>query len=194
MRTATIERKTQETNIVLTLALDGEGRMELRTPIPFFNHMLSHLVKHSLFDLSLEASGDTGIDHHHTVEDVGIALGEALREALGDKSGIRRYSAQALPMDEVLVLVALDISGRGLLEFRVDFSAQRIGDFESGLVKEFLRALAVNAGLTLHVRSLSGGNAHHQAEAIFKALGLALREAVELDPRRKGVPSTKGTL
>ena len=194
MRTSMFSRRTEETSVALELNLDGEGKGEIQTPIPFFDHMLSHLVKHSLFDLSLQAAGDVEVGYHHTVEDVGIALGQALGQALGEKEGICRYSSQLVPMDEALVLVALDISGRGLLQFQVSFPSEAIGRFETALVKEFLRAVATNAGMTLHVQALSGDNSHHIAEAIFKGFGRALREATELDPRRKGVPSTKGTL
>jgi imidazoleglycerol-phosphate dehydratase len=194
MRTSEVDRRTKETGVSLELNLDGEGKGEVQTSIPFFDHMLSHLAKHSLFDLSLRATGDIEVDYHHTVEDVGIALGQALVQALGTKEGIRRYASQLVPMDEALVLVALDVSGRGLLRFQDSFPSEATGDFDTALVKEFLRAVAVNAGMTLHVQVLSGDNSHHISEAIFKALGQALRGATELDPRRRGIPSTKGTL
>ena len=194
MRTSEVDRRTKETSVSLELNVDGEGKGEVQTSIPFFDHMLLHLAKHSLFDLSLRATGDIEVDYHHTVEDVGIALGQALEQALGSKEGIRRYSSQLVPMDEALVLVALDVSGRGLLRFPASFPSEATGDFDTALVKEFLRAVAVTAGMTLHVQVLSGDNSHHISEAIFKALGQALRGATEPDPRRKGIPSTKGTL
>ena len=194
MRQARIQRQTRETEIELSLDLDGQGEHEVDTGIPFFDHMLSHVAVHGLFDLSVKAKGDTDVDDHHTVEDVGIALGQALREALGDKGGLTRYGSQVVPMDEALALVAVDISGRGLLVFEVALPQARVGRFDTELVAEFLRALAHNAGLTLHVRMLNGRNTHHIIEAIFKGLGRALRQAVEVDDRRAGVPSTKGVL
>jgi len=195
LRTARIERKTAETDIRLEINLDGTGQFEIDTGVPFLDHMLSHVARHGMFDLTLRARGDTQIDDHHSVEDVGIALGQALRTALGDKAGIRRYGDVALPMDEALVLVAVDLSGRGLLAAELPFPREKVGRFDAELVPEFLRALAHNAGITLHVRLLAGENNHHIAEAAFKGLGRALGEAVALDVRRAGqIPSTKGVL
>ena len=194
MRLARIQRQTKETEIELTLALDGQGEHEVDTNVPFLDHMLTHVAVHGLFDLTIRAQGDTDVDDHHTVEDVGIALGQALNEAVGDKVGLIRYGSQIVPMDEALALVAVDISGRGLLAFEVEFPQAKVGRFDTELVEEFLRALAHNAGLTLHVRLLNGRNTHHIIEAIFKGLGRALRQAVGVDSRRAGVPSTKGIL
>jgi len=195
MRKATIYRQTRETDVRLELNLDGEGRYELITGIPFLNHLLSHVAVHSLFDLSIEAKGDREVDDHHTVEDIGICLGSALKEALADKRGIVRYAHCLLPMDEALVMMAVDISGRGLLEFDAPFPQPALGQFNTELVREFLRAVAMHGGVTLHVKLLSGVNTHHIAEAIFKALGRCLGEATRIDPRRSDiVPSTKGTL
>ena len=194
MRQARIQRQTKETEIELSLDLDGQGEHEVDTSVPFLDHMLCHVAVHGLFDLTIRAQGDTDVDDHHTVEDVGIALGQALNEALGDKAGLTRYGSQIVPMDEALALVAVDISGRGLLVFEVEFPQAKVGRFDTELVGEFLRALAHNAGLTLHVRLLNGRNTHHVIEAIFKGLGRALRQAVGVDSRRAGVPSTKGVL
>ncbi len=193
-RTATIDRKTSETEIKLTLVLDGEGRSEIRTGIPFFDHMLTLLARHGLFDLTVEAKGDIEVDFHHTVEDVGIAIGAALSKALGDKAGIRRYGHAYVPMDEALARVVVDCSGRPFLAYEAPRGVEAIGLFPFQLVEEFLRALAVNAGLTLHVSILAGRDAHHMAEGIFKALGRALDVAVSHDDRVKGIPSTKGVL
>jgi imidazoleglycerol-phosphate dehydratase len=193
-RTASRERKTRETEIRCRLELDGRGEARIGTGIAFFDHMLTLLAFHAGFDLELAARGDIEVDFHHTVEDVGIVLGECLREAAGDKAGLARYASLHLPMDEALVLVALDWSGRPHLEFDVPGPAPAMGQFPFELVREFCRALAVNAGLTLHVRGLSGENAHHVAEAVFKGVGRALGQAASRDPRRVGVPSTKGTL
>jgi imidazoleglycerol-phosphate dehydratase len=195
MRTARIERKTGETDITIEVDLDGSGQWEVSTGVGFFDHMLSHIAAHGLIDLSIHARGDLNVDAHHTVEDVGIALGQAFRQAIGDRSGIARYGQSLLPMDETLALVALDFSNRGLFVGDMPFTTQRVGEFDTELVSEFLRALAHNAGLTLHARLVCGENTHHQIEAVFKALGRALRQAVALDERRAGaVPSTKGVL
>ena len=193
-RIAELERETRETKIRLRVDLDGTGQWSLDTDVPFLDHMLSHVAVHGLFDLDIGCDGDVEIDDHHTVEDVGIVLGQALRQALGDKAGITRYGSQMMVMDETLVLVALDFSGRTMLVYDAAIPTQKVGRFDSELVPEFLRALAHNAGLTLHVKLLHGTNAHHIIEAIFKGLGRALGEAVTLDPRRSGVPSTKGVL
>lgn len=194
-RTATIERITRETSITVTLDLDTAGPAEVSTGIPFFDHMLDALGRHGLVTLGVAATGDLEVDAHHTVEDVGICIGQALTQALGDKTGIRRYGSAAIPMDEALVLAAVDISGRGGLFYDVDLPIEFIGTFETSLAREFMAALAQNAGVTLHVRKLAGDNAHHIVEAAFKALARALAEAVEYDPRVAGVvPSTKGTL
>jgi imidazoleglycerol-phosphate dehydratase len=195
MRTAQIERATGETQITLDLNLDGTGQWEVATGVSFFDHMLSHVAKHGLLDLTVRATGDLHVDAHHTVEDVGITLGLALRQALGDRKGIVRYGQSLLPMDEALALVALDFSNRGLFVGDLSFSSSRVGEFDTELVAEFLRALAHHAGMTLHVRLLCGQNTHHQIEAVFKGLGRALRQAVAVDPRQPGaVPSTKGVL
>ncbi len=193
-RICSLSRVTRETDIALTLDLDGSGAWQIASGVPFFDHMLSHVAAQSLFDLELTCQGDTQVDGHHSVEDIGILLGQALRQALGDKAGIARYGSALLPMDEALVLVALDFSGRGLLVYEAPLPAAQVGAFDTELAVEFLRALAHNAGLTLHVRLLAGANTHHILEAIFKGLGRALRQAVERDPRRTGVPSTKGVL
>jgi len=193
-RSATIERTTKETSVAVTLDLDGSGRTEVATGVPFFDHMLDALGRHSLIDLSVSAKGDLEVDAHHTVEDVGICIGQALAEALGDKSGIRRFGSAAVPLDEALVLAAVDISGRGSLTYEVDVPIEIIGTFDTTLAKEFFAALATNAGITLHVHDIAGENAHHIIEAAFKAVARALRDAVEVDPRVAGVPSTKGTL
>jgi imidazoleglycerol-phosphate dehydratase len=195
MRSATIERKTAETNIRLTLALDGEGRAGVKTGVGFFDHMLEILARHALFDLDVTAEGDTHVDDHHTVEDVGIALGRAVAKALGDKKGIARYADIHLPMDEALTRVAIDISGRPILVFRTAFPSAKIGTFDSELVREFFQAFATHSGMALHVETLYGENAHHIAESCFKGLARALRKAVAIEPREAGrVPSTKGSL
>jgi imidazoleglycerol-phosphate dehydratase len=193
-RTATIVRTTSETDITLTLGLDGDGSASVTTGVPFFDHMLDAFGRHGLFALEVAAQGDIAVDAHHTVEDVGICLGAALAESLGDKRGIRRFGSAAVPMDEALVLVAVDISGRGQLHYDVDLPIEIIGTFDTTLAREFMVALATSAGITVHVRSLAGDNAHHIVEAAFKALARALAEAVSLDPRVTGVPSTKGAL
>jgi imidazoleglycerol-phosphate dehydratase len=195
MRQAKQTRKTAETEVTVTLDVDGTGRYENRTGVGFFDHMLDQLARHALIDLTVHAKGDLHIDDHHTVEDVGIVLGQALDEALGDKRGIRRYGACLLPMDDALVRAALDLSGRPFLVWKVDFTAAKIGSFDSELVREFFTAFAMNARMTLHVERLDGINAHHVAEAAFKAVARSLRDAVEPDPRRAdAVPSTKGAL
>lgn len=193
-RNARIERKTAETEIALELNLDGTGRAEVATGVGFFDHMLTLLAKHAAIDLTVEAKGDLHVDQHHTVEDVGICLGQALRQSLGDKSGIRRYGHFTLPMEETLATVALDLSGRYYLVFQAQFPAAKIGDFDSELIEDFWQALAVNALCNLHVLVHYGRNCHHISEAIFKAAARALRMAAESDPRTTGVPSTKGTL
>ncbi|OQZ00022.1 MAG: imidazoleglycerol-phosphate dehydratase [Candidatus Brocadia sp. UTAMX2] len=193
-RTATIRRKTKETEISLTVNIDGKGDSRITTDIGFLDHMLDILAKHSLFDLELKAVGDRIIDDHHTVEDVGICLGQGLKEALGDKKGIRRFSNASVPMQETLASIALDISGRPALVYHVTFPAGKIGNFDAELVKEFLEAFSTNAGINLHVNVPYGSNTHHIAEAIFKGLARALRDAVRIDERVKDVPSTKGIL
>ena len=193
-RQARVERKTKETQIVLQLGLDGTGASKVETSIPFFNHMLEAWAKHGLMDLSVDARGDIEVDLHHTVEDVGICLGKALKEALGDKRGIVRYGASFLPMDEALLHAAVDLSGRPFLVFNVPLQRTRISNFDLDLLKDFFRAVAFNAELTLHVTMHYGENLHHIAEATFKAVGRALAEATRLNPRASDVPSTKGSL
>jgi len=195
MRTATITRKTVETNITVSLRLDGTGSYKNSTGIGFFDHMLDQLARHSLIDLEINAQGDLHIDDHHTVEDTGIALGQALSEALGEKRGICRYGHFDLAMDDALIRAALDLSGRPFLVWNVDFPTAKIGTFDTELVREFFQALSTHGGITLHVDRLHGLNSHHIAEAAFKAVARALRAAVEPDPRMAGVlPSTKGAL
>lgn len=194
MREAEIRRETTETAIRVRLVLDGSGTARIATGIGFFDHMLEQIARHTLVDLEVEATGDLHIDDHHTVEDVGIALGRCLAQALGDKRGIRRYGACLLPMDETLVRAALDLSGRPFLVWKVDFPTPKIGSFDTELVREFWTAFAMNGGVTLNIACLDGANSHHIAEATFKAVARALREAVEPDPRATGIPSTKGTL
>ncbi|MEM9778396.1 MAG: imidazoleglycerol-phosphate dehydratase HisB [Pseudomonadota bacterium] len=195
MRTATVDRNTAETKISVTLNLDGTGTYDNQTGVGFFDHMLDQLARHALIDLHVQAEGDLHIDDHHTVEDVGIALGKALTQAMGDKQGLRRYGSCLLPMDDTLVRAALDLSGRPYLVWKVDFTAAQIGSFDTELVREFFTAFAMNGGITLHVERLDGINSHHIAEAAFKAVARALRDALETDPRRAdAVPSTKGTL
>lgn len=194
-RTATITRKTTETEIAVSVDLDGSGRSACATGVGFFDHMIDQLARHSLIDIDLSCAGDRHIDDHHSVEDCGIALGQALARALGDKRGIRRYGAFHLAMDDALVRAALDLSGRPYLVWNVPFPADKIGSFDTELVREFFQALSTHGGITLHVDLLHGLNAHHIAEAAFKAVARALREAVEPDPRMAGVlPSTKGAL
>ncbi|GMV97884.1 MAG: imidazoleglycerol-phosphate dehydratase [Phycisphaerae bacterium] len=193
-RRATVRRVTRETRIELSLDLDGSGQVRVDTGVGFFDHMLHHLGRHGLFDLTVKAAGDLHVDDHHTVEDVGICLGEALARAVGDKRGIRRYGCFALPMEEALAEVAVDLSGRAAIVYHVKYRGGKIGGFDVQLVEEFLRAVALNARMNLHVNVPYGNNDHHVAEAVFKALGKALRMAVERDPREKSVPSTKGVL
>jgi imidazoleglycerol-phosphate dehydratase len=193
-RTANISRQTAETRVELTLNLDGTGHAHVSTGIGFLDHMLTLLAKHAVVDLTVEAQGDLQVDQHHTVEDVGICFGQALRQALGDKAGIRRYGFFTLPMEETLCSTALDLSGRYYLVFNASFPSAKIGDFDSELVEDFWQSTAANALCNLHVNVPYGRNSHHIAEAIFKATARALRMAVENDPRMPGVPSTKGTL
>jgi imidazoleglycerol-phosphate dehydratase len=194
-RQARVERKTKETEIALQLNLDGTGASKVQTPIPFFSHMLEAWSKHGLMDLAVEASGDVDVDIHHTVEDVGIVLGQALRQAVGDKRGIVRYGTAFVPMDEALVQASVDLSGRPFLVFNVPVARTRVSNFDLDMLQEFFRALAFNAEITLHVTMHYGHNLHHITEAVFKAVGRSLAEATRLNPRIAGVlPSTKGTL
>ena len=193
-RTAQITRKTAETDIALALDLDGSGKAEVSSGVGFLDHMLTHIARHGLFDLSVRCKGDTHIDAHHTVEDVGICFGKALAQALGDKAGIRRFGDCALPMDEALVTAAVDLSGRPFLVWRADVPVETLGTFSSQLAEEFWRAVSSSAALTLHVVLHHGRNTHHIVEAIFKACARALRAATEPDPRSEGIPSTKGVL
>lgn len=193
-RTATIKRKTRETDIELVFNVDGSGRADISTGVGFFDHMLELFTKHGLFDLQLKAKGDLNVDAHHTVEDVGLALGQALREALGEKKGLCRYGWCLLPMDDALARIALDCSGRPYLAYEAPEEAGAIGDFPFQLIEEFLRAFSVQGGLNLHVALLDGRDTHHMAEAVFKGLARALDQATQIDPRVQGVPSTKGRL
>ena len=195
MRKSTITRKTSETEISVSVTLDGTGQHNLCTGIGFFDHMLEQLSRHSLIDLKVSAQGDLHIDDHHTVEDTGIALGKALSEAVGEKTGIRRYGSCTLPMDDALVRAALDISGRPFLTWEADPPSDRIGTFDTELVREFFQALAINGGLTIHIDRIRGANSHHVVEATFKAFARALKTAIEIDPRAsEAIPSTKGSL
>ena len=193
-RTASVVRTTKETDIHLTLALDGRGRYQVATGVPFLDHMLELFARHGFFDLTVQAKGDLHVDHHHTVEDVGLVLGQALREALGDKEGIRRFGEAAVPLDEALVQTVVDLSGRPFLVYDVTLAQQKIGQFDVELIHDFLLALVNQAGMNLHVRMLSGRNPHHVVEATFKGLARALDAAVARDHRLVGVLSTKGTL
>ena len=193
-RTASIARKTAETDISLSLSVDGTGEATVSTGIGFFNHMLNLLARHALFDLQVTARGDLAVDGHHTVEDVGICFGLALKQALGNKVGIARYGHILLPMEEALVRMALDVSGRSSLEWRVRMPAERVGLFDTCLAREFVRAVCANAAVNMHVDLLAGDDPHHCLEAIFKALGRVFRAALTIDPREPGVPSTKGSL
>ena len=195
MRTAQVSRNTLETQISVSLNLDGTGVSEFATGLPFLDHMLDQIARHGMMDISVQANGDLHIDAHHTIEDIGITLGQAFAKAIGDKKGIRRYGHAYVPLDEALSRVVLDISGRPGLEFGVEFTRARIGDFDVDLIHEFFQGFVNHALVTLHIDNLRGDNAHHQAETIFKAFGRALRVAAEADPRMAGVmPSTKGTL
>ena len=195
MRKASVKRTTKETDVEVTVGLDGEGRAVIATGIGFLDHMLELLARHSRIDIDIKAEGDLHVDHHHTTEDVGIALGQALKKALGDMKGITRYADVHVPMDEALTRVALDISGRPFLVFTVEFVRAKIGAFDTALIQEWFQAFAVNAAVTLHVATLYGSNDHHIAESCFKGLARALRAAVAVDPRAAHeIPSTKGTL
>ncbi|MED4803446.1 imidazoleglycerol-phosphate dehydratase HisB [Bacillus atrophaeus] len=194
MRKAERARKTNETDIELAFGIDGEGQSDIKTDVPFMTHMLDLFTKHGQFDLSINAKGDVDIDDHHTTEDIGICLGQALLESLGDKKGIKRYGSAFVPMDEALAQVVVDLSNRPHLEMRVNFPAAKVGTFDTELVHEFLWKLALEARMNLHVIVHYGTNTHHMIEAVFKALGRALDEATTIDPRVKGIPSTKGML
>ena len=195
MRKGTVARKTKETDVAVEIDLDGNGRSTIATGIGFLDHMLDLLARHARIDITVKAKGDLHIDHHHTTEDVGIALGQAVKQALGDMKGITRYADVHVPMDEALTRVALDISGRPFLVFKVEFIRAKIGEFDTALVQEWFQAFATNSGITLHVETLYGTNDHHISESCFKALARALRAAVAIDPRAKDeVPSTKGSL
>jgi imidazoleglycerol-phosphate dehydratase len=194
MRSAEVQRNTLETQIRVKLDLDGSGAARIATGVGFFDHMLEQIARHGLIDLEIEAQGDLHIDAHHTVEDVGITLGQALARAIGDKKGLRRYGHAYVPLDEALSRVVVDLSGRPGLVFAVPFVRGTIGDFDVDLVREFFQGLVNHAGITVHIDALRGDNAHHQAETVFKAFARALRQAAEADPRATGVPSTKGSL
>jgi len=193
-RTKSVSRKTQETDISLELCVDGKGDSQVQTPVPFIDHMLTLLAKHGFFDLKIQAKGDTEVDYHHTVEDIGICLGTAFKGALGDKKGIRRFGEATVPMTDALASVAADWSGRSHLVFLADFPSSRVGDMDAELFEEFFRAFSNNAGLDLHIRLLYGSNVHHSVEAIFKAVARALDLASRIDPRQPGIQSTKGSL
>ena len=193
-RSASVVRETLETTVTVQLNIEGNGQARIETGIGFFDHMLNLFVKHSGFSMDIQADGDLTVDCHHTVEDVGIVIGQALAQASGDKAGIRRYGQIFLPMDEALALIVVDFSGRPFLAFEAELGQGCVGEFDVEMVEEFLRAIAVHGGLTLHVRMMAGKNRHHMIEAIFKALGRALAQSLEIDPRVQGVPSSKGTL
>jgi len=193
-RTSRIDRQTKETRVTLHLDLDGSGRAEISTGVPFLDHMLSLLAAHGLLDLELKAQGDLEVDGHHTVEDIGLSLGQALREALGDKTGLTRYGQALVPMDEALARAVVDLSGRPYLAYRVELAQDKVGDFDTDLAHDFFQGLVNEARLTLHLDAWQGRSAHHVIEALFKAFARALAQAAALDPRRKGVPSTKGVL
>jgi imidazoleglycerol-phosphate dehydratase len=195
MRTASVKRKTRETDIAVAVDLDGSGKASIATGVGFLDHMLEQVARHSLIDIAITAKGDLHIDQHHTTEDVGIVLGQAVKQALGDMRGIVRYADVHVPMDEALTRVAIDVSGRPVLVFKVEFPRDKIGEFDVDLVREFFQAFASNAGVTLHVATLYGDNSHHVAESCFKGLARALRAALALDPAAAGeIPSTKGSL
>ena len=195
MRQASLDRKTTETQIAVSINLDGTGAYDMKSGVGFLDHMLELLARHSLIDIKVRAKGDTHIDFHHTTEDIGIALGQAFAKALGDRKGIRRYADCFLPMDEALTRAAIDVSGRPYLIWKVEFSRPKIGEFDTELVREWFQAFAMNAGVTLHVETLYGDNCHHISESCFKALARVLRGAIEIDPRQKDrIPSTKGSL
>lgn len=193
-RTATITRKTSETDITLTLNIDGSGQSDVQTGIGFFDHMLKSFAKHGFFDLSVHVDGDLEVDCHHTIEDTGIVLGNAIKQAIGDKKGIRRYGSFALPMDETLILTALDLSGRPYLSFDVTFTTDRVGGYDTEMVREFFQAVAYGCGMNLHIRQLAGQNNHHLIEAVYKSFAKALDEATGFDARIQDVLSTKGAL
>jgi imidazoleglycerol-phosphate dehydratase len=193
-RTKSVSRKTQETDISLELCVDGKGEAQIQTPVPFLDHMLTLLAKHGFFDLKVRAKGDTQVDYHHTVEDIGICLGAAFKGALGDKKGLRRFGESTVPMTDALASVTADWSGRSHLVFRADFPSSRVGDMDVELFEEFFRAFSNNAGLDLHIRLDYGSNVHHSIEAIFKATARALDLASQIDPRQPGIQSTKGSL
>lgn len=194
MRRAEVERITGETSVKVVLELDGSGKGEISTGIGFLDHMLNLFARHGFLDLTVQACGDLEVDCHHTVEDIGICIGQAFKQALGDKAGIRRYGSVAIPMDETLMLAAIDFSGRAWLNMDVQFTVSRLGTMDTEMFQEFFYAFAVNAGMNLHLKQLSGSNNHHIAESMFKALGQAVDQAVTLDPRIQGVRSTKGVL
>ena len=194
MRKATVKRETRETQIELSINLDGRGKYSVDTPVGFLSHMVETLSKHSLIDINIMATGDIHVSHHHTVEDVGIVLGTAIKEALGDKKGIRRYGFAIIPMDEALSLCSIDLSGRPILFYDDLGMRGKITDFDFELMEEFFKGLTLSAGITVHLKALSGKNLHHIAESMTKAFAVSLRQAVEFDPRREGSPSTKGTL
>ncbi len=195
MRTAKVERKTKETDIKVVINLDGEGKSSIDTSIPFFDHMLSLMCKHGIFDMRLKAKGDIDVDYHHTVEDIGIVLGKAVKQALGNMKGISRYGQASVPMDESLASVSLDISGRPYLVYKVEFPKRsKIKDFETDLIEDFLQAFVSHSGITLHISIPYGRNTHHMIEALFKAFGRALKNAVSIDSRIKSIPTTKGKL
>lgn len=194
-RKATIERKTKETDIKISMNIDGTGAYSIRTPIPFMDHMFSHIAKHGFFDLTIKATGDTEIDDHHTVEDLGITFGQSLKKAIGNGEGIRRYGEATVPMDETLAQVALDLSGRPYLVYQVDLPKKyRLKDFDPGLAEDFFRSVANHAGMNLHIRVFYGRDVHHMLEAVFKAFGRALDQATSIDRRIRGVLSTKGKI